>query len=103
GEVYRRLPSKLSARLRAVADEMLHLGRPNQARVEPNVLAPIEARVTEGDLYEIADGVADAGRDYVVVSSFLLEHEPHRHHVIAGKAPVAMRIEIAERQRVGEP
>src|SRR5712691_2312720 len=100
GEVHDGLPSKLTARFRAVADEMLHFGWSDELGIEPDVLEPVEAGVTESDLHEVADRMADAGRDHVVVRSLLLEHEPHRDDVVAGKAPVAMGLEISERQRV---
>ncbi len=37
--------------------------------------------------------------DDVVVRAFLLQHQPHGAHVVAGKPPVAVRIEIAEAER----
>ena len=43
-----------------------------------------------------------AGRDDVVVGVLLLEHEPHRLDVVAGKTPVALRVEVAQAQLVGE-
>ena len=50
----------------------------------------------EGDLAGAADGVRLAGRDHVVVRLVLLQHQPHRAHVVAGEAPVALRVEVAE-------
>ena len=47
--------------------------------------------------------MALAGRDDKVVGLVLLQHHPHRAHVVAGEAPVALRVEIAEMERVGEP
>ena len=40
------------------------------------------------------------GRDHVVVRLVLLEHQPHRAHVVAGVAPVAPRVEVAEHELV---
>ncbi len=40
--------------------------------------------------------MAFAGGDDVVAGLFLLQHQPHRPHVVAGVAPVAPRIEVAE-------
>ena len=37
----------------------------------------------------------------VVVGLVLLEHQPHRLDVVAGEAPVALGVEVAERQLVG--
>src|SRR5918992_611685 len=48
-----RLPPELLARLAGVADQMLHLGRPQEARVEPNVLLRIEPHMVEGDPHQL--------------------------------------------------
>src|SRR6185503_8426341 len=40
------------------------------------------------------------GRNHIVVRGILLQHAPHGFHVIAGKSPVALGIEIAEPQLV---
>src|SRR3954452_9943580 len=77
GEVDRRLPAELCTGLRAVADQMLDFGGANQLRIEGHVRAPLEACVAEGDLDQIAYGVADAGGDHVVVGAILLHHQIH--------------------------
>ena len=87
----------------AVAEQMIDFGRPQQRRIDAHVLLPVEADARERDLDQLAHRVADAGGDDVVVGLVLLQHQPHRAHVVAGKSPVAMRVEIADRQRVGEP
>ena len=43
-----------------------------------------------------------AGSHHVVVGRLLLQHQPHRLDIIAGMAPVALGVHVAERQRVGE-
>ena len=50
----------------------------------------IEADVAERGVDQIADRVAHAGRDDVVVRLVLLQHQPHRADVVAGEAPVAL-------------
>ena len=55
----------------------------------------------EGHLHQVANGMADSGGDDVVVGLALLEHQPHRLDVVAGKSPVARGVEIAEEQLVG--
>ncbi len=52
--------------------------------------------MAEGQLAEPTDGDHLARRDHVVVGLVLLEHEPHRLDVVAGVAPVALRVEVAE-------
>ena len=56
----------------------------------------------ERDVDELAHRVLLARRDHVVLGLALLEHQPHRLDVVAGEAPVALRVEVAEAQLVGE-
>ena len=51
-------------------------------------------------LHEFLDAVRLAGADDVIVGPVLLQHEPHGPDVIAGKAPVALGLEIAQPQLV---
>src|ERR1700734_1917281 len=44
-----------------------------------------------------------AGSDDVIVRPILLQHQPHRFDVIAGKAPVALRVEITQREPILQP
>src|SRR5207244_12957375 len=46
--------------------------------------------------------VRDASGNHVVVGPGLLQHLPHRADVVSGKSPVAVRVEVADRQRVVE-
>ena len=103
-EVRRRLPAETLASLGRVADEIVQL-RPAapQRLVDANVVAPVEAEVLECALHEILDRVGDAGRDHVVVGLVLLQHQPHRADVVAGEAPVATGVEVAEEQSLVEP
>ena len=41
-----------------------------------------------------------AGGDDVIVGLVLLQHQPHRLDVVAGEAPVALGVEVAEEQLV---
>ena len=50
----------------------------------------------ERDVEQLADGVRLARGDHVVARLGLLEHQPHRLDVVAGVAPVARRVEVAE-------
>ena len=52
----------------------------------------------EGDLAELAHRVRRVGGDDVVAGLVLLEHQPHRLDVVAGEAPVALGVEVAEGQ-----
>src|SRR5436190_13162686 len=66
-EVDGRRPSELRARLRRIAEQMIHFGRTQERRVDPNVFLPVEACMAERDLDELAHRVADAGGDDVIV------------------------------------
>ena len=57
----------------------------------------------EGGVHQVLHGVGDAGGNHVVVGDVLLQHQPHRADVVAGKPPVALRVEVAERQMIGLP
>ena len=61
----------------------------------------VEAGVVEGELDQAVDRVGDAGGHHVVVGLLLLEHPPHRLDVVAGEAPVAAGVEVAQRQVLG--
>src|SRR3989449_11678473 len=50
----------------------------------------------EGQLSELSHRVLFTGGDDVVFRLVLLQHEPHGPHVLAGMAPVAARVQIAE-------
>ena len=58
---------------------------------------------SNAQLDELLHAVQLAGRDHVVVRLVLLEHQPHRAHVVAGVAPVAPRVEVAEPELACEP
>src|SRR5439155_8300741 len=66
------------------------------------MLLPVEPRMRESDLDQLAHRMADAGGDDEILRPVLLEHEPHRADVVAGEAPVAVRVEVADRERTGE-
>src|SRR5262245_62894095 len=97
------LPAELVARLRRVADEMVDLGRPQERRIGLHVLLGVELGMAERELCELADGVRLAGREHEVLGLVLLEHPPHPVDVLAGEAPVALAVEVAELEIGGEP
>ena len=87
-----------SRALRRVADEQVDLGRPHEARVLHDVSGPVvDADLGERDVEQLADRVRLAGGDDVVVGLVLLQHPPHRLDVVAGEAPVALGVEVAQR------
>ena len=52
----------------------------------------------EGELGEVPNDVRFTGRHDVVVGLRLLQHEPHGLDVFAGVAPVALGVQVAERE-----
>ena len=96
------LAASSRARARALPaspTQQVDLGRAQEARVDRRrSCSPVEADVAERDLARVADRVRLAGRDHVVVGLVLLQHQPHRADVVAGEAPVALRVEVAEAQ-----
>ena len=56
----------------------------------------LNAHVFEGPFHEVPDTVARACAHDVIVGCLLLEHEPHHLHILRGKAPVSLGIQIAE-------
>src|SRR6185295_831448 len=89
-------PAELAAGLGGVAEQRVDLGGPDQGGVDDDVLLPVQADVAEGDLEVFADGMVLAGGDDEVVGGLLLEHEPHGADVVAGVAPVAFGVDVAE-------
>jgi hypothetical protein len=83
-------------RLGRVADERVHLGGTQVARVEAHVVGPVEAGVRERGLQEVPDGEVAARRQHEVVGLVGLQHAPHALHVLGGVAPVADAVEVAE-------
>ena len=82
-----------------IANEVIDLRGPKQLGILLDARFPVEPRVLARDLHQLADGMAHAGGDDVVVRLVLLEHQPHRAHVVAGESPVAPRVEVAEAER----
>src|SRR5690242_1418627 len=98
----RRLPAEYRARLGRVADQLVDLGGTAQLRILAHEVMPIEAGARERQLGKLADAVRFAGGDDVITRFGLLQHAPHRVDVVAGESPVALRVEVAEREITGE-
>ena len=82
---------------------MIHFGRPDECRVDADVFLPVETNVRERHFDQLLDRMRDSRGDDVIVGRVLLQHQPHRVHVVAGKAPVAAGVAIAEFQRIADP
>ena len=103
-EAYFGFPFQDALRFRRVADQPVDFGRAHEARIDHDVrLERSQPRDLEGDPHEVAHAMRPARRDHVIVGLVLLEHQPHRAHVVAGKAPIAMGVEISEAQLLRQP
>src|SRR5262245_38230476 len=89
-------PAEHAARLRGVPDQVIDLRRAEQRGVLAHPTRRVDADDAERDLDEIAHRVRLPGRHHVVVRDRLLEHAPHRLDIVAGEAPVAARVEVAD-------
>ena len=91
-----RLPAQSLLRFARVADQELDLGRTIVARIDLDVLFPVQTHMAEGHIQEFANGVRFVGGNDVVVGLFLLEHQPHGFHVFLGVTPIAFGVEVSE-------
>jgi hypothetical protein len=66
--------------------------------VDADVALPVEVEVPERAPGEVADRVRRPRSDHVVARLVLLQHQPHRPHVVAGVSPVAARVQVAEHE-----
>ena len=73
-----------------------------EALVDDDVLLPVEPGCLEGQPAQLAHLVGLPGRDDEVAGRVLLEHEPHGADVVGGVAPVALGVEVAQRQLLVE-
>ena len=94
------LPAQDLAGLARIADEQIDLSGAHVALILGHVGLIVQPRVAERQLAELAYRVGLASGDHVIVRSVLLQHHPHRLHVIARKAPIPLRFEIAQMQLV---
>src|SRR5246127_1318555 len=120
GEAALRLPAEFLTRLAGVADQEVDLGRAEICRIDAHhglaglaigagfldpLAAPLNAAADlgEGKLDEFAHRARLAGRQHEIVRRLRLQDRMHTLDIIAGMAPVALGLEIAEIDRVFEP
>ena len=104
GEVDLGTPAEALAGLGGVADQQVDLGRPEELGVLAHVALPVvDADLGERPLDELTHRVRLAGGDDVVVGLVLLQHQPHRPHVVAGVPPVTLRVQRPHHQLVLQP
>src|SRR5439155_26922803 len=79
-------------------EKIIDFGRAEVARVDLDIVAPVEIDVREGAFHEFTNAVGFAGADDVLFGPVLLQHKPHGAYVIRSIAPVAARVQIAQVQ-----
>src|SRR5512145_526187 len=113
-------PAEFVLRLARIALQVIDLGRAKVTRVDLDqgravlgidaflldpLAAPGERAPGRGErvLDEFAHRVRLAGGEYVIVGSVLLQDHPHSQDIVAGMAPVARGVEIAEVKLLLQP
>ena len=77
-------------------------GRRNAGFRAHVALPVVDAGLVEGDLHAVAHAMCLVRRDDVVLGRVLLEHEVHRLDVVLRVAPVALSVEVAERDLLAQ-
>ena len=54
------------------------------------------ANLSKGQLNKLADRAGLVGGNDIVIWGVLLQHEPHHLDIVAGVAPVALRVQVAQ-------
>src|SRR5262249_15900835 len=76
-EVRLGLPAELCFRFGRISEYQIDLSWTEERRVDDNIVAVVEANVTEGNLTHVSDSRVSTRSDHVIVRLWLLEHEPH--------------------------
>src|SRR5713101_9056930 len=82
---------------------MVYFGWAKKPGIYYNVSLPVEVYAGKGLLNKLFNGMGLPRAHHIVSGLLLLEHQPHRLHIIAGKAPVPLGIQIAQMQLRGQP
>src|SRR5258707_9024047 len=99
-EAHYWFPAQHSPGFRGVTAEVINLSGADQLGIDLNILLPIQTGAVKRDFHKLLHAVGLTGRDYEIVSLRLLQHHPHGFYVIAGKAPIALGIEVSHFQLV---
>mmetsp|Transcript_121778 Transcript_121778/g.345177 ORF Transcript_121778/g.345177 Transcript_121778/m.345177 type:complete len:203 (+) Transcript_121778:234-842(+) len=115
-----RCPAHLLLRLFRVAEQRLHLGGSEvllgdlhhhlarllvDALLRETLAAPHDgaAHHLEGQRNQVPHAVLVVRRDHKVLRLLLLQHHPHRLHVVLRVPPVPLRVQVPEHQLVPLP
>jgi len=96
-------PTEFRLRFRRVADEQVHVGGSQIGLIHVGVALPFQIHTPKRGLAQIADGMSASGRDDEIIRLVLLQHQPHRAHVVRRPTPIAFRVQVAQWQFVREP
>lgn len=96
-EVHFWFPAESLFCLGSISDQQISLSRPFVTRVVFHVFFPIKIDVGEGSFGKLAHRVRLTGRDHEILAAVLLQNRPHRPNILRRVAPVAFRLQIAEK------
>src|SRR3990167_11006757 len=83
---------------RRITLQMLDFGRPVKRPVGHDVISPMQPDTPESSIEQVLHAARFAGRQYIVIWTRLLHHQPHAANVILGVAPVAAHLQISQFQ-----
>ena len=102
-ETHLRFPTQSLSRLRSVTNQYIHLCWTLIARIVFDVLLPIQVGVGKSCFDKLAHRVRFAGSQHEIVAFANLQNSPDAFNVIRRKAPISLRVQIAEEQFLLQP
>lgn len=96
-------PAQQAPGFTGVAAQFDCLAAAGRIELKGDVIAKIQPGGLERDAAEVGDAVGDPGGDDEVFGTVLLQHAVHGTHMIAGMAPVAPMVGVAQLERFSGP
>ena len=101
GEVDFGFPAQHVLGFGGVTDEQVDFGGADELGVLAHVVTPVlDPHLGKGPLHQILDRMGLAGGHDVVAGFGLLQHQPHRLHVVTGVTPVTLGVQVAQHDLV---
>jgi hypothetical protein len=96
GEMNARLPIERRLRPAGVGQQIIHLRRPEVARVNFDVILPIQPHIAKRFVQEFPHRMAFPRTNNQILRLILLQHLPHGYHVVGGVAPIPLGVQVAQ-------
>src|SRR3989338_8650112 len=93
-----RFPVKLTAGAPRNGKERMYVHRTEEGLVYFYILFPIKSEAFERLFHKFAYRVRLPAPDDEIARRFLLEHQPHRLHIVPCKSPIALGVKIPKTQ-----